>query len=88
MSVNELADIMVKAIQHKGLALVDILQGCPTYNPEFTAAPWFNAHLKALPQDYDGYVKDPSLAKCVKEVNNKALFLLKYCIFSVFTFFL
>ena len=27
--VNELADIMVKAIQHKGLALVDIMQGCP-----------------------------------------------------------
>ncbi len=58
--VNELTDIMVKAIQHKGIALVDILQGCPTYNPEFTSAAWFNSHLTALPQDYDGIVKNPS----------------------------
>lgn len=58
--VNELTDIMVKAIQHKGIALVDILQGCPTYNPEFTSAAWFNSHLTTLPQDYDGIVKNPS----------------------------
>jgi 2-oxoglutarate ferredoxin oxidoreductase subunit beta len=68
--VNELADLMVKAIQHKGLALVDIMQGCPTYNPEFTAAPWFNAHLKALPAEYDGHVKDPSNKE---EVNQKKM---------------
>ncbi len=72
--VNELADIMVKAIQHKGLALVDIMQGCPTYNPEFTSAPWFNTHLKPLPQDYDGYVKDPSNRE---EVNEKKLTAIK-----------
>ena len=71
--VNELADIMVKAIQHKGLALVDILQGCPTYNPEFTSAPWFNAHLKPLPPDYDGTVKDPSNKEEVSEKKLNAI---------------
>ncbi len=72
--VNELTDLMVKAIQHKGLALVDIMQGCPTYNPEFTSAQWFNLHLKPLPQDYDGVVKDPSNKQ---EVNEKKLNALK-----------
>ena len=68
--VNELSDIMTKAIQHKGLALVDILQGCPTYNPEFTSAAWFNAHTKPLPDGYDSVVKDPSNRE---EVNQKKL---------------
>jgi 2-oxoglutarate ferredoxin oxidoreductase subunit beta len=68
--VNELTDIMVKAIQHNGLALVDIMQGCPTYNPEFTSAAWFNSHLKPLPQEYNGIVKDPSNKE---EVNEKKL---------------
>ena len=71
--VNELADLMVKAIQHKGLALVDIMQGCPTYNPEFTSAPWFNTHLKPLPQDYDGFVKDPSNKEEVAEKKTNAI---------------
>jgi 2-oxoglutarate ferredoxin oxidoreductase subunit beta len=68
--VNELADIMVKAIQHKGLALVDIMQGCPTYNPEFTSSAWFNTHLKPIPDGYDGSVKDPFNRE---EVNQKKI---------------
>ncbi len=69
-NVKEMADIMLKAIQHKGLALVDILQGCPTYNEEFTSAPWFSIHTKELPKDYDPVVKNPN---DLNEVNNKRL---------------
>ncbi len=68
--VKELTDIMIKALQHRGLALVDILQGCPTYNPEFTSATWFNAHTKPLPGEYDGIVKN---AADNNEINKKKL---------------
>jgi 2-oxoglutarate ferredoxin oxidoreductase subunit beta len=69
-NVKEQTDIMIKAIKHKGLALVDIHQGCPTYNPEFTDAAWFKQHLIPLPEGYDGIVHDQS---DIKEVNEKKL---------------
>ncbi len=72
--VKEMSDVMIAAIKHKGLALVDIMQGCPTYNPEFTSAAWFNQHLKPLPQEYDGMVKNPSDKN---EVDDKKLGALK-----------
>lgn len=69
-NVKEQTDLMLKAIKHNGLALVDIQQGCPTYNSEFTDAAWFKQHLQPLPQDYDGLVHDPA---DVGEVNKKKL---------------
>lgn len=68
--VKSQVDLMVRALKHKGLALIDIQQGCPTYNPEFTNATWFLQHLHAIPQDYDGVVKDPSN---INEINDKKL---------------
>lgn len=38
--VKHLKDIIKQAIQHKGMALVDILQPCPTYNDLYTKE-WF-----------------------------------------------
>ncbi|MCW1301746.1 MAG: thiamine pyrophosphate-dependent enzyme [Candidatus Parvarchaeota archaeon] len=67
-NVKEQTELIVKAIQHKGLALIDILQGCPTYNPEFTSTAWFSAHTHPLPNTYDGKVKNPS---DLNEVNDK-----------------
>jgi 2-oxoacid:acceptor oxidoreductase, beta subunit, pyruvate/2-ketoisovalerate family len=69
-NVKEQTDLMVKAIKHPGLALIDIQQGCPTYNPEFTNTAWFGQHLHPLPQDYDGIVHDPTN---LEEVNKKKL---------------
>lgn len=69
-NIKEQTDLMIKAIKHNGLALIDIYQGCPTYNPEFTNAAWFGQHLKALPETYDGIVHDPAN---LEEVNKKKL---------------
>ncbi len=69
-NVKEATDLMIRAIRHNGLAVVDILQGCPTYNPEFTNMEWFGQHTKPLPATYDAIVKDPSN---VSEVNQKKL---------------
>ncbi len=38
--VKNTTDTIVKAIQHKGLALVDILQCCPTYMPSLYTLTW------------------------------------------------
>ncbi len=69
-NVKEQTEIMTKALKHKGLALVDILQGCPTYNADYTSANWFAQHTHKLPDDYDGKVKNP---KDTKEVNDKRM---------------
>ena len=61
-----LAGILVKAIQHKGSALVDVLQTCPTYNDLYTKEWYEGADLpdkksrlyKLEEQGYDGKVKD------------------------------
>ena len=38
--VRHLRDIIIKAIQHKGLAHADVLQPCPTYN-DINTREWF-----------------------------------------------
>ncbi|MCL4399146.1 thiamine pyrophosphate-dependent enzyme [Candidatus Parvarchaeota archaeon] len=75
-NVKEQTEIMIRAIKHKGLAIVDILQGCPTYNPEFTSATWFSQHTVQLPKDYDGSVKDPTNKEEVYQKKINALKLL------------
>ncbi len=69
-NVKEQTEIMAKALKHKGLALVDILQGCPTYNAAYTSANWFAQHTHKLPETFDGKVKNP---KDTKEVNEKRM---------------
>ncbi|MSQ36769.1 MAG: 2-oxoacid:ferredoxin oxidoreductase subunit beta [Chloroflexi bacterium] len=62
------AGIIAKAILHKGTALVDILQTCPTYNDLYTKEWYDGADLpqkrsrlyKLEDKGYDGVVKDPS----------------------------
>jgi 2-oxoglutarate/2-oxoacid ferredoxin oxidoreductase subunit beta len=66
-----LASIIVKAIQHKGSALVDVLQTCPTYNDLYTKEWYEGADLpekrsrlyKLEDKGYDGKVQDPSDAQ-------------------------
>lgn len=71
--VRHLKDVIKNAVEHKGLAFVDVLQPCPTYN-DINTKEWFQgADLvdpntkKAMPriykmedQGYDGIVRDPS----------------------------
>ena len=62
----DLGLLIAKAIEHKGSALVDVLQTCPTYNDLYTKEWYEGADLpnktsrlyKLEEQGYDGKVKD------------------------------
>jgi 2-oxoglutarate ferredoxin oxidoreductase subunit beta len=65
---KNLAKIIAAAIEHKGSALIDVLQTCPTYNDLYTKE-WYEgedlptkrSRLYSLEESgYDGVVKDPS----------------------------
>ncbi len=47
---KHLAQVMAQAIQHKGYALVDVLQPCATYNKVNTNA-WYKEHVYHLEED-------------------------------------
>ena len=62
------AGIIARAIDHRGAALVDVLQTCPTYNDLYTKEWYEGADLaekrsrlyKLEDQGFDGKVKDPT----------------------------
>ena len=62
------AGIIARAIRHKGSALVDVLQTCPTYNDLYTKEWYEGADLpekrsrlyKLEEKGYDGKVQDPT----------------------------
>ena len=65
---KHLASILVQAVRHKGSALVDVLQTCPTYNDLYTKEWYEGADLpekrsrlyKLEERGYDGKVREPS----------------------------
>jgi 2-oxoglutarate ferredoxin oxidoreductase subunit beta len=65
------AAIIARAIQHRGSALVDVLQTCPTYNDLYTKEWYEGADLpekasrlyKLEDKGYDGKVQDPTDAE-------------------------
>ncbi|MGI0020536.1 MAG: 2-oxoacid:ferredoxin oxidoreductase subunit beta [Nitrososphaera sp.] len=71
--VRQLKDLIKKGIEHKGLAFIDVLQPCPTYN-DINTKEWFQgndnidpATNKVMPRiyklddiGYDGIVRDES----------------------------
>ncbi|HEY9745771.1 MAG TPA: thiamine pyrophosphate-dependent enzyme [Oculatellaceae cyanobacterium] len=75
---KHLKETLMKAIQHKGVALVDVLQPCPTYNNLHTKdyfAEMVEVEGAKVPRvyyleddGYDGRVKDPN---DIHEVNAK-----------------
>ncbi len=50
--IDQLADLIVQAIAHKGFSLVDILQPCVTFNRVNTFT-WYKKRCQPLPDDYD-----------------------------------
>lgn len=76
--VRHLKDLIGKAVNHKGLAFIDVLQPCPTYN-DVNTKEWFqgldntdNESGKPMPRiykmedaGYDGVVRNPD------ELNSK-----------------
>ena len=63
-SIKELVGLMQRAIEHPGLAYLDVLQPCPTYNNIHTKE-WFagkdleevRPRVRPLPEDYDGIIE-------------------------------
>ena len=85
--IGHLKNLLKKAIQHKGLSFVDILQPCPTYN-DINTKEWFQGNDKidnfgkAIPRiyklendGYDGELREPEkyyeLATKVMEKSNE-----------------
>jgi 2-oxoglutarate ferredoxin oxidoreductase subunit beta len=60
--VQHLSQLIVQAIQHRGFALIDILQPCPTFNHQNTFA-WFRERVYKL----DGGEHDPTNRRAALE---------------------
>lgn len=76
LDVRHLKETLKAAILHKGSALVDVLQTCPTYN-DINTKEWYSGTdlptkaprlYKLEDTGYDGVVKDPTDAN---EINQK-----------------
>ncbi|WP_291998638.1 2-oxoacid:ferredoxin oxidoreductase subunit beta [Caldivirga sp.] len=62
---RHLKEVIKEAIRHKGTALVDVLQPCPTYN-DINTKEWYDKRIYKLENEkWDPKVKDP------KEVEEK-----------------
>lgn len=68
--INHTADLIVKAIQHKGFSLVNIFQPCVTFNP-VTGYPWYRERIYKLDEtNHDPYDINKALQKAM-EVEEK-----------------
>lgn len=81
LDVRHLKETLKAAILHKGSALVDTLQTCPTYN-DINSKEWYSGvdlptkapRLYKLEESgYDGTVKNPSDSKEVNEKKGQAI---------------
>ncbi|MBI4301640.1 MAG: 2-oxoacid ferredoxin oxidoreductase [Chloroflexi bacterium] len=65
--INHLVQLITRGIQHKGFALVDILQPCPTFNRKNTFA-WYRERVYKLEEDetYDPTDKMMAFSKAVE----------------------
>jgi len=87
---KHLKEMIKKAVEHKGMALLDVLQPCPTFNDLHTTE-WFNKKVKGPGENvmvpkifniselgHDGAVQDPTNADEVAEKQQKAFELAHY----------
>lgn len=63
---DETRFILKAAIQHKGYALVDILQPCVTFNKLNTYS-WFEANTASLPSDHDASNRVQAFARACED---------------------
>lgn len=64
--VEQTAQIIVSAINHKGYALVDILQNCVSFNKVNTFQ-WYKEHTYYLDESYNPTDRDAAFSKAVEE---------------------
>jgi len=65
-NAEETRAILKAAIQHRGYALVDILQPCVTFN-KLNTYQWFAAHTARLPDDHDPNDRMQAFARACEE---------------------
>lgn len=63
---EETRAILKAAIQHRGYALVDLLQPCVTFN-KLNTYQWFEAHTTPLPADHDPSDRMQAFARACEE---------------------
>jgi 2-oxoglutarate ferredoxin oxidoreductase subunit beta len=50
--IKQMTEILKEAINHKGCSIVEVMQYCPTYNPE--ASPeWFKDHIQVIEKPFN-----------------------------------
>ncbi len=64
MDIPQLTEIMIAANNHKGIAVIDILQPCPSFTPELTPQ-WYKDNCYYVDQSYDKTNKLEALEKAM-----------------------
>ena len=64
--IDQMKEVMKKAIQHKGFALVDIFQPCISFN-KINTFKWFKDNTYYLPDDYDATDRAAAFKKSLEE---------------------
>lgn len=63
--VNHLTELTVKAIQHQGFALIDVLTPCVTWNKKVQPVSWYQERVYKL--DKEGYSKEEAIKLALEE---------------------
>jgi len=62
-------DLIKQAVQHRGMALVDVLQPCPTYN-DINTNEWFRQKIYKLEDDPEVHSIDETMPKMAQAIKN------------------
>lgn len=68
--VDELAELIIRANNHKGLAIIDVLQPCVTFNKEYTHY-FYQKNMYYLGDDHDRTSKQAAFAKTLEWGENQ-----------------
>ncbi len=65
-------DLIKQAVSHRGMALVDVLQPCPTYN-DINTNEWYRKRIYNLDEDPEVHEKSETLGKMTEAIKNAYL---------------
>src|SRR3989338_7111054 len=63
--IPKLTELIIKANEHKGMSVVDILQPCVTFNKDYTHE-FFQKNIYYLPDDYDRANRETAFKKSLE----------------------
>lgn len=71
LEIEHLMDILVRAVKHKGLSYVDIIQPCITWGTHPIS--WYRERVTKLGREYDPYDRSAALNKAIEASGNFAI---------------